>query len=263
MSSVLSFVKIGINSLLRKLGYQIVPYQPESLVLPIDFEESDKTLWQVVRPYTMTHPEELYSLVRSLEYIVSAGIPGDLVECGVWKGGSSMAMALTLMRLGDTSRHLYLYDTFDTGWPVGGADDVSLDGITAHEFWLRALAQGQTTDTLFAKYDHVAQVMKATGYPADKVHMIKGKVEDTIPSEMPERIAVLRLDTDWYDSTRHEFVHLYPALSPGGVLMIDDYAYFKGSRKATDEYFVEQDIHILLHRVNGSGYRIGLKPGRP
>jgi predicted O-methyltransferase YrrM len=207
----------------------------------------------------MTSPERVYSLSHAVEYVVRAGIPGDVVECGVWKGGSSMALALALIRAGDTSRQMYLYDTFDEGWPAGGPDDVTVTGVTAHQLWLDAIKQGETADTLFAKYDNVFGVMKSTGYPLDQIHMVKGKVEDTIPGVIPGKIALLRLDTDWYASTKHELDHLYPLLSQGGVLMIDDYAAFRGARKAVDEYFEEHKIVMLLNRVDDGGYRIGIK----
>jgi len=207
----------------------------------------------------MTGPERVFSLRRAVEYVVENDIPGDLVECGVWKGGSSMVMALTLLRLDDVSRGVCLYDTFEKGWPKGSEEDVTVDGVRAHDFYVQALARGETEDTLFAKFHAVREAMTSTGYPADKVHMIKGRVEETIPDQAPDTIALLRLDTDWYESTKHELVHLYPRLSVGGPLIIDDYAYFEGARKATDEYFTEHEVSMLLHRLDAGGCRIGVK----
>jgi hypothetical protein len=103
----------------------------------------------------------------------------------------------------------------------------------------------------------VAANMRTTGYPEDLVRLVKGKVEDTIPGLAPAEIAVLRLDTDWYESTRHELTHLYPRLAPGGVLIIDDYGYWAGARKAVDEYFAGA---LFLSRIDGTG-RIAIKPG--
>lgn len=252
--------KILINKALSRLGYIITRVDRPGGKIPADFDAVDRALWGRVMPYTMTGHTSAYSLRRAVEYVVRAGIPGDIVECGVWKGGCSMAMALTLEALGDRTRSLYLYDTYDDGWPEGGPDDVMTDGTTAHELWLAAVARGENPDTLFAKHDQVAAAMKSTGYPMEKVHLVKGKVEETIPGTMPDKIALLRLDTDWYESTRHEFLHLYPRLAPGGVLIVDDYGLWQGSRKATDEYFSEQGIHMLLHRIDDYGCRIGIKP---
>jgi O-methyltransferase len=109
-----------------------------------------------------------------------------------------------------------------------------------------------------ASLDDVKAGFENVDYPADKVHYVVGKVEATIPDELPERIAILRLDTDFYESTKHELAHAYSRLSPGGVLIIDDYGYWAGSRKATDEFLATLDEPLLLHRM-GCG-RIGVKP---
>ncbi len=100
--------------------------------------------------------------------------------------------------------------------------------------------------------------LAATGYDAQRLHYVKGKVEDTIPSAAPEQIAILRLDTDWYASTRHELEHLYPRLARGGVLIIDDYGHWEGARRAVDEYFATQQVAILLNRLDQTG-RIAIK----
>ena len=94
-------------------------------------------------------------------------------------------------------------------------------------------------------------------YPAHKIHFIKGKVEDTIPEQSPEKIALLRLDTDWYESTKHELIHLFPRLAIGGVIIIDDYGHWQGARKAVDEYLAEHQIALMLHRVDVTA-RIGI-----
>lgn len=226
---------------------------------PCDLGEDDIRVTERVRPYMMTTFEQIFSLGRAVEYVVQHAIPGDFVECGVWNGGSSMVMALTLLEIGD-SRHLYLFDTFAEGWPDPTSEhDVSVYRETPHEMWVRAQQPGYTTGTLYAKEESVRTAMACTGYPMDKVHFIKGKVEDTVPGRAPETIAILRLDTDWYESTWHEMTHLFPRLSPGGVLIQDDYGYLRGARKATNEYFQQHGIAMLLHRVNASGYRIGVK----
>jgi len=108
----------------------------------------------------------------------------------------------------------------------------------------------------YSPLEEVKRNMEATGYPPAQISYIKGKVEDTLPAEAPAQIAVLRLDTDWYESTRHELVHLYPRLSPGGVLIIDDYGYWTGARKAVDEYFRDS---LFLGRIDDTG-RIAIKP---
>ena len=98
-----------------------------------------------------------------------------------------------------------------------------------------------------------------TGYPEEKIHFVQGRVEETIPASAPDSISLLRLDTDWYESTKHELVHLFPRLSPSGVIIIDDYGHWKGCRKAVDEYFDTGDHpQLLLNRVDYS-CRIAVK----
>jgi hypothetical protein len=111
----------------------------------------------------------------------------------------------------------------------------------------------------YASLEDVTNALLSTGYPIDRIYFVKGKVEDTIPLQAPDRISLLRLDTDWYESTKHELVHLYPSLCPGGVLIIDDYGHWQGSRAAVDEYFKDLSIPILLNRIDYTG-RIGVKP---
>jgi len=105
----------------------------------------------------------------------------------------------------------------------------------------------------------VRRNMLGTRYPEKKIHLIKGKVEDTVPQHAPEKIALLRLDTDWYESTKHELVHLYPRLVPNGVLIIDDYGHWQGAREAVDEYFAGQKFKPLLNRLDYTG-RLVIKP---
>lgn len=170
-----------------------------------------------------------------------------------------MAAALTLMAGSDAKRGLYLFDTFE-GMSPPGAFDVSVDGQAAAAL----LTSPRTTDPespwCYAGIDDVRAAMRSTGYPMERIHYIQGRVEDTIPANAPARIAVLRLDTDWYESTRHELEHLYPLMSPGGALILDDYGHWAGCRKAVDEYFCAHGIKLMLNRIDYTG-RIAVKPG--
>jgi elongation factor P hydroxylase len=93
----------------------------------------------------------------------------------------------------------------------------------------------------------------------DRVHLVQGLVEETLPAQAPESIALLRLDTDWYKSTLHELEHLYPRLVRGGVLLIDDFGYWQGARQATEEYFARHPPAPLLVAVDQTG-RVGVRP---
>lgn len=201
--------------------------------------------------WTMFHSiEPMYSLYMDVKYIVEHKIPGDIVECGVWKGGMIQLIALTLKKLGDESRKIYLYDTFE-GLPEPSDCDKDWDGVPAHATWNKARQAGEKWG-YGGTMEEVREIVFSTGYPEDKFVFSKGMVEETIPGLMPDQISILRLDTDFYSSTRHELIHLYPGLAVGGVLVIDDYGYFQGARKATDEYFAENKVKMLLNRINMS-----------
>ena len=204
----------------------------------------------------MTTPPRIYALARAVEYVVHGRIPGALVECGVWRGGSMMAIALTLLRLGVSDRELYLYDTFE-GMTEPGHEDVKHTGERAAD--LLADPGQSARYQAAAALDDVHAAVLSVGYPEARIRFVKGRVEETLPEVAPDRIALLRLDTDWYSSTKHELVHLYPRLVSGGVLIIDDYAYWHGARKAVDEYVAENDLALLLNRVDYTA-RIAVKP---
>jgi hypothetical protein len=236
--------------LLRRFGYDIVPYVKNgSSGYPPDFEPQTIALFQRVQPFTMTSCERVFALCRSVEYVANSGIPGDIVECGVWKGGSMMAVAHTLLDCGTTDRKLYLFDTFD-GMTEPTAVDKDMRGQSASELMKKRKAAGRSwcRSTL----EEVETAMKSTGYDEGNMVFVKGKVEETIPERAPEKIALLRLDTDWYESTYHELKHLYPRLSVGGVLIVDDYGYWNGARRAVDQFMRECNGRLLLNRIDHS-----------
>ena len=227
--------------------------------LPPDFDELTTRIFNTVNPYTMTSPERVAALVEAVRYVVANEIPGDFIECGVWRGGSSMAAALALKELGDESRELWLYDTYE-GMSAPTDEDVDVAGQSADTKFSQRQLTDDSSEWCRSPIDDVRQNLESTGYPAEKVHFIKGKVQDTIPGTMPSGpVAILRLDTDWYESTRHEMQHLYPALVKNGVLILDDYGYWQGARKAVDEYFATHNIRPLMGRVDFAGRAI-LKP---
>ncbi|WP_375501443.1 TylF/MycF/NovP-related O-methyltransferase [uncultured Jatrophihabitans sp.] len=223
--------------------------------VPKDFDETMADIVRAVLPYTMTSFDKLHATITATRYVARYDVPGDIVECGVWRGGSMHAIARTLDSVGVHDRDLYLYDTFE-GMTEPTEDDVRHDGSSA----ATALAT-QDKDSMVwavASLDDVQEGFATVPYPKERVHYVKGPVEETVPATMPERIAMLRLDTDWYASTAHELTHMYDRLVSGGVLVIDDYGHWQGSRKATDEFLERTGERLLLVRT-GSG-RIAVKP---
>lgn len=214
---------------------------------------------EFVRPYTMTTVQRIEAVISATRHVVNHDIPGAFVESGVWMGGSIMAAARTLVEMGATDRDLYLYDTFE-GLPAPGEHD-GIAGATqsATEIYADLNATSGDTPYLEAPIDVVRANVALTGYPTNRIHTIAGLVEDTIPNTAPDQVAFLRLDTDWYSSTKAEMETLFPRLAPHGILIIDDYGYLDGARKAVDEYLASYPYPVFLHRIDATG-RLVVKP---
>lgn len=243
-------IAAGLRWLVRRTGYDLVKHGGDGL--PPDFEPLHREVFAAVRRHTMTSPERLFGLIEGVRYVLRAGLAGAFVECGVYKGGSMMAVAATLLRAGVDDRDLYLFDTFE-GMPEPGAQDVDLFGNDARREYERRREAGGGEQWMACPQERVREAVLSTGYPPERVHLVAGRVEDTLPGEAPEDLALLRLDTDWYASTRHELVHLWPRLAPRGVLIVDDYGHFQGARRAVDEYFAEAGTAVLLGRLDYTG----------
>jgi len=242
----------ALDRLLRRAGYRIAPL-PTLATSPADVAILDAAL-----PFTMTGPERVLAVIDAVRHVVRAGVPGAVVECGVWRGGSMVAAARTLLDSGAADRDLYLFDTFD-GMPEPSAVDVDYGGRPAAPVYNARRTAGGGSTWCGASLEEVQATMERTGYPAERLRLIKGRVEQTIPSHAPAQIALLRLDTDWYESTQHELTHLYPRVSAGGVLIVDDYGHWEGARRAVDNYFSNDERPPFLSRIDYSG-RIGVKP---
>jgi hypothetical protein len=226
-------------------------------------DDADRAIVERALPFTMTGVPRLQALVDAVRHLERAEIPGAFAECGVWRGGSVLAMILTLQQLGASDRDIHLYDTFE-GMTEPTEHDVSPIDPPALETWREAegrdeRAWSQLFDAETFNEDAVRATLAETGYPRERLHLVAGPVEETLPAQAPESLALLRLDTDWYESTRHELDHLYPRLAEGGVLIIDDYGHWEGARRAVDEYFAEHGPAPMLTRIDYTG-RIAVKP---
>jgi hypothetical protein len=244
----------AVKNLLHRAGFDLVRVDPRTYS---DFEPEDLRTIEAVTPFTRTGPERLHALIEAVKYVARDGIPGAIVECGVWRGGSMMAAARTLIALHAAERDLYLFDTFE-GMPDPSQLDLDWSGLPASRRMASEARDNATSVWCLAALEDVQKAMGSTGYDPSRVRFVKGLVEDTLPSSAPESIALLRLDTDWYESTRHELIHLFPRLVSGGVLILDDYGHWQGARKALDEYFEEHGVKMLLNRIDYSA-RIGVK----
>ncbi len=245
-----------IQKIARKFNFEIRRVK-NNHPIPPDFSSFHKTIYNFVANHTMTSPERIFSLIEAILYIEKNKIEGDIVECGVWKGGSMMAVAETLKKTGNFSRNLYLYDTYE-GMPPPSEHDKDYSGKSAGELLNSDPDREKNLVWAYSALNIVKEGMRSTGYPDIKTKYVQGKVEETIPATIPTKIALLRLDTDWYESTKHELEHLFPLLVDGGVLILDDYGHWQGARKAVDEYFEKNKPRILLCRIDETG-RIAIK----
>jgi hypothetical protein len=200
-----------------------------------------------------------YATINAVKHIVTNKIPGDIIECGVYKGGQIMAMILTLLTYDIKNREIYLYDTFE--------------GVPMPEPWEKAVKHGGSAVKRYKKFeredgssgwcrselDEVKNNVLSLQYPEKRIHFIKGLVEDTLPKSNHKSVALLRLDTDLYSSTKTELEILYPKVPSNGVVIIDDYGHWSGSKKAVDEYINKNNLNVKLKVDDGTGRTI-IKP---
>lgn len=230
--------------------------------IPSDLKEEKEFLeiYKKCKEFSMTRIERMFSLYKAIIYIVKNDIKGEIVECGVWRGGSMMVIAYTLLKLNDTKRKLYLYDTYEGMVEPSEFDVKQSNKMKAKDEWNKYKKTKKKWN--YAPLNDVKNNLKSTHYPEENLVFIKGKVEYTIPKYKPEKISILRLDTDWYESTYHEMKYLYPKLSKNGILILDDYGHWLGARKAIDDYFRDNHLELLLNRIDKPG-RIAIKVENP
>ena len=245
-----------LNKIAGRFSLRLVPLEKE-LAPDMAGDREFMEVYQACRKFTMTSPERLFSLCQSMRYLAENRIAGDIAECGEWKGGSSMFIAMMAIRLGLQDRQLWLYDTFE-GMSEPGEEDRDHSGVPAKQQLDQADRNVSESVWCFSSIDEVKANMASTGYEMSQVHFVQGKVEDSIPATLPGALALLRLDTDWYASTYHELVHLFPILNEKGVLIIDDFGHWEGAKRAVLQYFEERGQHPLLHRIDETG-RIFIK----
>ena len=224
-----------------------------NIAVELDKEEVGLIKYVLESYYTMTSVARLVNTLKSCKYAVENNIPGDFVECGVWRGGHGILAKKIFERMG-SNKKVWMYDTFE-----GMAEPTEFD-VNARTKEMATVKYYQTkTDThvdwCYASLEDVKKCVQLAGININAVTFIKGDVCETLtdPSNRPTQISVLRLDTDWYQSTKTELHWLYPVLSNNGVLIIDDYGHWQGSRKAVDEYFAKNPYKPLFNVVDFTG----------
>ncbi|MDR2571328.1 MAG: class I SAM-dependent methyltransferase [Oscillospiraceae bacterium] len=263
-----------VEAQLQNSGYNVIKgmaafidWYPRGLIkfaapaMPVEFSYFEKNLiYRIVSDgLSMVSKEGLFATLSACKYAIQNNIDGDFVECGVWRGGNAIIAASVFKEYG-SSKKVWLFDTFE------GFVEVKLSKNDRG-----SLGQVHTMDRMDAFHERfynpshcgnsiseVRNTFKRYGLLDDNVIFVKGDVMETLEDEnIPDKVAVLRLDTDWYDSTRKELEVFYPRLSNGGVLIIDDYGFCHGCRTAVEQYF-ESVPKPLMHYINYT-IRVGVK----
>jgi hypothetical protein len=241
----------GVNAALGLAGYQVAPkfdvVDPSDEV-PLLTPETDLDIIRQVQAHTMLSNTQLAFLLRTISLIVHKQIPGDIVECGVWRGGASALMARKLYEMGETTRNIWMYDTF-----AGMVDPTEIDYSLYYNKSAESLLKSSNKAShiwALASKEHVSRVMEMSLYPEERIHLVEGDICQTLRVQKPSQIALLRLDTDWYESTKNELCELVPLLAPGAIVVIDDYGIWAGSRAATEEYFLANPPRPIIEFID-------------
>ena len=230
-------------------------------IFPVEIDSIEREIINYVidKKYTMTSVSRLISVLKSCKYIVENDIPGDFVELGVWRGGNGI-LAKKIFNMLGSNKKVWMYDTF-TGMTEPSSFDVDSRSKDPAIDKYNMLQRESHNDWCFASIEEVKLNCIESGLDIDSFRFIKGDVLQTLKdkSNLPKEISLLRLDTDWYESTKLELELLYPLLSNAGILIIDDYGDWEGAKKAVDEYFVTFKPKPYLHVVDNT-CRLVIKP---
>jgi O-methyltransferase len=229
------------NQILSPFGLRLTRKMDELRRFPVEISDSDKEIFHYVRANQLsTSPDErLYATILACRHVVERKIEGDFVECGVWRGGNSV-IAAGVFKAMKSDRFVWLFDTF-AGMTAPTDADVNFRGEIAEKKFKASQRAGHN-DWCYAPLEEVTANFEKVGMLSDRIKFVKGDVARTLANtaSLPSRISVLRLDTDWYESTKAELEVLFPRLINGGILIIDDYGHWGGARKAVDDYFERQ-----------------------
>lgn len=254
----MNILKKSIKSGLRTLGYDL-RRSPDEVKLPVEFSDTERRAFEYIRLHqlSMVSDERLFATILACKHVITEGIPGDFVECGVFKGGNAIIAKMMFDAYGE-ARNVWLFDTFRGMTKPSSLDIETATGketLSIHQ----SMDRGDHNEWVFCPIEQVRSNFATAGLLDDQVRFVSGDVLETLTRDvLPQTVSVLRLDTDWYASTKIELEVLYPRLSQGGVLIIDDYGCFRGAQKATDEYFTAQGNRPLLNYTDYTG-RIGIK----
>jgi O-methyltransferase len=249
-------LRLFLNRLIARTGLIVVRKEQyyHEVGIPVELSPFEKDAIYRFSPFSMTSFARLSAIAISMKYINENIIEGALVECGVWAGGSIGLAAFLSQQNGET-RDVVLFDTFQ-GMTAPSVDD----SLEAHEGYKNTLMDDGTSSWCAVNLADVKTNLASAGIEMDNLNFVVGDVSVTLTekSNIPEKIAFLRLDTDWFQSTYDELIHLYPRLVPGAIVIIDDFGAWEGARSAVVKYFVENRLHPLMLPIDNTG-RIFIK----
>tara|TARA_B110000503_G_scaffold51998_1_gene83711 strand:+ start:103 stop:903 length:801 start_codon:yes stop_codon:yes gene_type:complete len=251
-----------IKYLLNKLGYKITKEDALEISIPVEASSNEVELIHAVKKYSMTDYKNLYLSTQVAKYVSETNVEGDIVECGVWKGGHLIVFK-SLCDKYNLDKKIFAYDTFE-GMTDSSDDDFNYKGEKAIDLLKNISANENDGDNIwcYASLDLVKKNITNVLGNIDNINFIKGDVADTLQEKknLPNKISILRLDTDFYESTKIELEILYPLLQEGGILIVDDYGHWSGAKKAVDEYF--KNNYHFKHVINGT-CRMIVKKNKP
>tara|TARA_B100001079_G_C16311301_1_gene470220 strand:+ start:190 stop:939 length:750 start_codon:yes stop_codon:yes gene_type:complete len=238
-------VKKKIQNLLSFFKLKLVKISNDQ-DFPIEADIEIKKLVNLSSKFSMTGKKRMYLLSQAIMNVKNNNLEGDFVECGVWQGGNILLYDL-LNNHYNLKKLIFAYDTFD-GMPTPQKNDITHNGTSAQKLMnMSERIDGKIDIHCIASLNLVKKnILKYSNL--NNIKFVEGEVEKTLLNEenLPKKISILRLDTDFYSSTKKELEILYPRLVSGGVCIIDDYGYWRGARKAVDEYFGDQKwLHIV------------------
>jgi len=229
--------KLGLRRRRRSLGKAALPSLVETRIA------------QEVSPYTMLRPQALQATIKQALAVIDAGVDGDLVECGTWKGGGSFSMLLAQRyKYGRIVKPVWMFDSFQ-GLPP--ADD--RDGPHALQY------QKDTTspayfDNCTAPLEGVREAIRKFGFKDDEAIVVPGWFNDSIPKNVAtiaqRNIALLRVDCDWYEPVTYVLDSLAPTVSDEGVIILDDYYAWDGCARATHDFLSRNDLSWRIRSVD-------------
>ena len=206
-----------------------------------EINDEDKVLIDSIGEHSLTPLVRRWTLIKAMHYINQNKLDGDIVECGIWRGGNIfLAKKIQDLFYNEIKRTFYGYDTFE-----GMPEPSIYDGEKVNKIY--KLFESKNEKWTKASLEYVISSAKKFFTNIENLKFIKGKVEETLINKenLPKKISLLRLDTDFYESTKIELEILYPLLVQNGVLIIDDYGDFLGCRKAVDDFFFKRGVLMI------------------